>query len=784
MSEARTQLTPAQQYILEAGLMSTGFSCVLQMPTGSGKTWLAEHAMESVLKSGYRAIYLTPLRALAEELLPRWQERFKDYAVGIFTGDYGDKKPYPVPFEEAQLLIMTPERLDACTRAWRTHWEWIPQIDLIVADEFHLLGDPNRGARLEGALSRLIRLNPFARILGLSATLGNRAELAEWLQGVEYASDWRPIPLEWKWVRFKRAADKPRLLLEEVERNVQKGGKSLVFVQSRRRTQELAESLREAGVRAQHHHAGLGHDRRREIERAFREGEIEALVATSTLEMGLNLPVRQVVLYDIQRFDGKGYVPLEVNSVWQRVGRAGRPGLDPSGEAVLIAPAWEKTDAKYERGDFEPIRSALREPRHLAEQIVVEVASGLSRGRAQVHRNLQLSLAAFQKQLPPVDPVLEEMIQAGMLEEIRPTEEEEERGKGLRLRATRLGRIMTRHLLDPATVSLLVRASKLERMTFLDLLIVATSASDCQPVQYVNLEELDALAQRLGEEPSILLHHSRTEVENVLGVAGKRLLSSIHMALTLREWTRIGDASAIAENRGSYAAEIEQMAESVERILLAFADLLRVEEGEETPVWDEDEASFAEKVTALRSMIAGGLNETAATLTCVPGLGITLAKRLTEMGIQDIEDLALAEAEEVSAVRGISLERATEWVVQAAELIKTCSSKRYQERFDPPVITTSEWPASVDPYRLRRALDLSVSEVETGVYKVEGGLEPHLVSEKTCDCADAERGNLCKHVLAVRIHRGDRELRSLKKRLTSGIEPNRLDLFQLWYAER
>src|SRR5436305_298388 len=122
---------PPQAEVIERGLLDTGFNCILQMPTGSGKTWLAERAIEGVLRLGYRAVYLTPLRALATELRTRWQARFAEWSVGIFTGDYGfgNSRP-PVPFAQADLLIMTPERLDACTRSWRAHWNWIPQVDL------------------------------------------------------------------------------------------------------------------------------------------------------------------------------------------------------------------------------------------------------------------------------------------------------------------------------------------------------------------------------------------------------------------------------------------------------------------------------------------------------------------------------------------------------------------------------------------------------------------------------------------------------------------------------
>src|SRR2546428_12184776 len=73
---------PPQQAVLASGLLPSGFSCVLQMPTGSGKTWLAEQAIAAVLAQGGRAIYLTPLRALATELTLRWQRSFPDSNVG------------------------------------------------------------------------------------------------------------------------------------------------------------------------------------------------------------------------------------------------------------------------------------------------------------------------------------------------------------------------------------------------------------------------------------------------------------------------------------------------------------------------------------------------------------------------------------------------------------------------------------------------------------------------------------------------------------------------------
>ena len=95
-----TTLNPPQQFVVDAKMLEAGFSCVLQMSTGTGKTWLAQLAIRHVLARGKRAIYLTPLRALADELYPQWVNEFVSAEVGIFTGDYGETgRKYPVPLQ-------------------------------------------------------------------------------------------------------------------------------------------------------------------------------------------------------------------------------------------------------------------------------------------------------------------------------------------------------------------------------------------------------------------------------------------------------------------------------------------------------------------------------------------------------------------------------------------------------------------------------------------------------------------------------------------------------------
>lgn len=767
-----------QQYILDSQILTSGFNCILQMPTGSGKTWLAEHAIEDTLNNSFRAIYLTPLRALASELYPKWLKRFSENSVGIFTGDYGKPgNPYPIPFRDSNLMIMTPEKLDACTRNWKSHWGWIPQVDLIVVDEFHLLGDRHRGSRLEGTLSRFRRLNPFSRILALSATLGNRQELSDWLQGVEFYSTWRPIPLKWTIKHFRKAEEKPQILLQVVSHNLLQGGKSLVFVQSRRRAESLEHYLQEKGIKAGHHHAGLDKKHRQETEKQFRSGQIDVLISTATLEMGLNLPVRQVVLYDLQYFDGNDFKPISTNSVWQRVGRAGRPGLDKEGEAILIAPSWDKNTKSYELGNFEDIRSGLSDTHNLAEQIITEVSAGYCWTAEQLRQTFNTSLASHQKRLPSVLDTISTMCTSGMLVI-----------KENKLKATRIGHIAVKHMLSPETLLLFQKAldENLE-LTFFDLLLIATSCIDCQPAIPADFEELECLTKKLSQEPSFLLQRTVQDLSKLLQINGKRLLASMKMSLIIKGWTQNNNFEEIAKEYSCYPFEISRLKESLDRILMAM-DAIKEKKDKNTESMAAEYVPLHEKINTLRNMIHGGLNETAVTLTLVDGIGYTWAKKLQNNGFDDLEELALAEPEDFSSLQGLSSKRATKWINLAQESVKSFSADRYVEDKIYTRIKDPNWPKDIDPYRLKRALELRVEQIQENSFIVSGGLEPHtlLISndEINCDCADFDKGNLCKHILAIKIHLGDKKIKGLIRRLKEINTTEVLDLFELWFDNK
>ena len=783
----KIEFNPAQQAVMDHALLDTGFSCILQLPTGSGKTWLAKEAIRKSLRAGNRVVYLSPLRALADELSLKWHLEFEEFPVGVFTGDYGKNgRKFPVTYEDSRVLIMTPERLDSCTRNWRTHWNWIPEVDWLIVDEIHLLGDGNRGARLEGTISRFRRLNPFCRVLGLSATLGNRDELAAWLDGVAYSHEWRSIPLQWRTVHFKKADEKPALLATELRRVLNAGGQSLVFVQSRRRAEHLATYLRSLGINASHHPAGLDHTQRRTVEDSFRTHQTSVLVATGTLEMGLNLPARQVVLYDLQAFDGSTFSPLSVNTVWQRAGRAGRPGLDSLGEAVLLAPTWEKSAAAYPQGKFEDIRSGLNSEAALAEQILIEVQSGMARSEVQLRRVFSESLAAQQRISLPFDSCLHHMLDSGMIQKKASDKPDRED----RFFATRLGKIATRHQLRPAAV--LALRSFLEqhqKFTSFDLLVACASSGDCEPLLAVDFEELEHLADALGGENSFLFGHG-IPASNPIPVTGKRLLAALKTATVMMRWTRLGDLETVAEEDGCYPFEILRLQESLDRLLLAagaIQDLIDTPLLDTTTPTEERQKRVTpnqQRIALLRQMILTGLDESTAALTFISGVGQKWAGSLHQAGFRDLSSLAAATVQELAALPGLSSTRATQWIESAANLI-------HQPTLPPlnaPRIRTlpvdSDLP--LDPYRLRRALDLQTRKVSSTQWTVSGGLEPHAVSvlqdQLSCDCLDHQKGHTCKHILAVRITSKDPVVTRALSMVNTISPKGWLDLFSLWFA--
>ncbi|MXV62565.1 DEAD/DEAH box helicase [Natronorubrum sp. JWXQ-INN-674] len=399
-------------------LLESDDNVVASAPTASGKTALAELAICKALADGGTALFIAPLRALTNEKEDDW-DRFEslDYSVYVVTGE---RDLNPRRARRADILVMTPEKLDSATRKHDSRrYDFVTDIDVCVIDEVHLLDADRRGSVLEVTISRLRRLcDP--RVIALSATMPNVTDVAAWLDApdettFEFGEEYRPVDLNAGVKTYTHGensfADKYRRLyraLDLAEPHLREDGQTLVFVSSRQDTVQAAKKARDEiaerdipmGVRGDiefhdeskealdndtlrnsvldgvaFHHAGLSKDERDLVEQWFKEGHIELLFSTSTLAWGVNLPARCVVIRDTKVHDPlEGEVDMSPLDVLQMLGRAGRPGYDDIGYGWVVCDGAEADKYRRLLRDGKEIESRLAES--LETHLNAEIAMG------------------------------------------------------------------------------------------------------------------------------------------------------------------------------------------------------------------------------------------------------------------------------------------------------------------------------------------------------------------------------------------------------------------------
>jgi helicase len=195
-------LTPIQEKAVQSGLLEQK-SLLICAPTASGKTLVASMGIVKTLSSDARAkaLYLVPLKALANEKYKEYQALFKNtnHKVMISIGDIDSESSHLAKYD---LLILTTEKLDSLLRH---KVSWLSDVKTVVIDEIHLLNDPSRGPTLEIILT-LLKTLIKPQLIGLSATIGNPQELANWLEADLVVDNWRPVELK-KGVRLPEGTE-------------------------------------------------------------------------------------------------------------------------------------------------------------------------------------------------------------------------------------------------------------------------------------------------------------------------------------------------------------------------------------------------------------------------------------------------------------------------------------------------------------------------------------------------------------------------------------------------
>lgn len=379
-------LRPLQEAAV--GPVRAGDDCVLLAPTAGGKTEAAAFPLLSQMTtagwSGTSVLYVTPLRALLNNLLPRLESytAWIGRTTALWHGDVGPSERRRILADRPDVLLTTPESIEAMLVS-RTvnHSRFFSGVQAVVIDELHSFAGSDRGWHLLAVLERVERvIGRKLQRVGLSATIGNPQAVGEWMQG---STDGRG-PLRVVEGTAAASAPEPEVTLDYVGSmenaatvisRMHRGEKRLVFLESRRRAEELAFLLRERDVQTYVSHSSLSVDERRRSEQAFAEAQDTVIVATSTLELGIDIgDLDRMIQID---------APRTVSSFLQRLGRTGRR-VGGTRNALFLATNLDGVlDASallllWKQGFVEDV-VAPPHPRHLAAQQLLALA--LQEGR-------------------------------------------------------------------------------------------------------------------------------------------------------------------------------------------------------------------------------------------------------------------------------------------------------------------------------------------------------------------------------------------------------------------
>ncbi len=690
------ELFPPQVEAVKKGLLD-GRSLVVSSPTGSGKSLIALLAAARVVASGGRAVYLAPLRSLVYERAVEWRRLLEPLGgrVAVATGDYDRTEPW---LADANAVLVTYEKLDSLLRH---RVAWLNDVDLVVVDEAHYVGDSRRGPVLETVIARLKTMSEDLQVVAMSATIPNAEELAEWLGAELVVSDWRPVPLregvaygsritwddgsEQRIARYTGTAS-----LDVALDAVAEGGQALIFVNRRRKAVELASRLAELATtrlelrrllapednplgglleRSEHrelnrllhrlaaygvgfHHAGLAAYQREAVENAFRRRVLRVLVATPTLAAGVNLPARRVVVDSMYRYSGGKSTPITVAEYKQLAGRAGRPGLDREGEAVIVArdrrQALHALQA-YIHGSPEPVLSKLVSEKALRSQVLAVVASGVG-GRGGVKKVFENTLYAKTYGLP--DAHIEKTIR--LLEDIGLVAS----GSGT-VEATSLGRRVAELYIDPLTAKTMLRGLsriRTKRMALHDALFIAIWNTDSVLVR----------------PPRRLMLHLEAEAEEYLEGLGYDTYSELDAASialaaqalytvdVLVDWIMETPEDEILAKYGIDPGDFRAVTEAAAWLVYSMQQLAA-----------ETKHPAAHWLSLLETMVKHGVREDVVELVKLPHIGRVRARLLNRAGFMDLHSVARASPEELAAkVPGLGVARAAEIVQAARRLVQ------------------------------------------------------------------------------------------------------------------
>jgi helicase len=616
------ELYPPQEEAVQAGALD-GRNLVLASPTASGKTLIAELCgLKHVLEKQGKVVYLTPLRALANEKF----DEFKKYTsirkadgrrvrVGISTGDFDSGDSWLGRYD---VIVTTNEKADSLLRH---RVKWMDDISLVVADEVHLLNDGDRGPTLEVVLARLMQVNPEMQVLALSATIHNVEEIAGWLKAAYVITEWRPVSLkegvllheeiQYKDGDARKIEKKTRdKTINLVLNTIKTGGQALVFASTRKSSVNLAkkiaahtsevlskpikrtlaheaEKILAAGERTHiseslaglvscgtaFHHAGLAGVHRRLIEDLFRQGKIKVLTATPTLAFGVNLPARTVVVQDYRRWEpGYGYYPIAVLEYKQMAGRAGRPKYDKVGEAVLVAKTADEADYlmdSYVLARPERIWSRLAVEKIIRGHVLATIASDFAHTENGIYDFFGKTFYAYQYDVKAIKSIIAKILKYLYDEEMLEL-------FGSEIYATRFGKRVSELYIDPLSGVEIRDALRCKPayLTDLSLLHLIAHTPDMGPVMRPYSRELDKLAVLMEEHRAEFFTEIPSELDDQ--IAYEEFLGEVKTAMVLKSWIEEASENTLIDQFRVQPGDLYRTIENAKWLLHATHELAKL----------------------------------------------------------------------------------------------------------------------------------------------------------------------------------------------------------------
>ena len=702
----------------------TGRNLVAAIPTASGKSLIGYVPALKTVEQGRKVLYIVPLKALASEKKDDF-DRFSDLGVRahLSTGDLDSEDR---GLENANVVVATSEKADSMIRHGS---RWMDDVGLVIADEIHMIHDPGRGPTLEVAITKLMRRNSSLQVIALSATISNAQDLAEWLNAELVTSTWRPIPLKEGVyfdgsIRFDDGStrdipDPKPDIWHLVKQAVEDGGQSLVFVNARRSTESLAVdfSKKMAKISGRElttaerkilegdteststgkkladcisggvafHNAGLTYRQRKFVEEGFRAGTIKCIIATPTLAAGINLPARRVIIRDTARFEANsGNTPLPVMEIKQMCGRAGRPGYDPYGEAVLIAKSEEFMDHLFEdyiHHDTERLTSKLFNDRVLRSHILGLIATGDADSEESIVDFLRDTFFGTVSQLLGVESVVSNVVQFLADEDMVSV-------VGDTISIQPFGKRVSDLYIDPVSASILRDAVMRIRDDTDPMLILIAAAMT---------PDVLGMYPRKGDEERIKLLMDRYEDEllvdpdDIDDYIYDFFKSDLKSAMVVNDWIEEVPEDVMTSTMGIGPGDIRSKVDMMDWIIYSMSEIAYI--------FNPD---AVRAIRPLTIRIRYGVKAELSELVSLRGVGRTRARTLFDMGIRTKEDIATMDVDRLSAVPGIGKVLAksmydqcgggtsmpapvTEWSDEDEEAMLDAMAAEYGESVEMPV---------------------------------------------------------------------------------------------------